>query len=305
MIKLINTVKPQLSIACCLTENSYSIAARDNKNNLLFNHKQVFNDYNIKQMAASFAEVVEKWGLTAYSCKLILLPQQYQITLMDALDVPEAEMAQALRWSLKGFSDYDLSDVVIDAFLIPTTTEDEPKKAFVAITPLSLLNKKRDFCQAAYLDVTEVSISEMTLKALLKCMQTSSESVIESKDNPVIIMDRYNSTKTLNIIYQDQIYLIRELRKHESNANTSDINNIPDEITRSVEYCVNTLNLPEPKQLFFTPSYHKSINDYQPIATNLNLTSTLIDLNNIIKIDKPLSLESQQEEFYSIAGTLL
>jgi len=294
--------QPELLVASCLGENSYSIAAVTQDKRVLFCQHRVFNDNAVHQMAKSLADDVDRFNLITHSCQLILLPGQYQLILMDALDVPEADMAKALRWSLKGYSDYDLDDVAIDVFLLPLETGDQ-KKALVALTPLSILNKKRAVYESAFLEITVVSIAEIALKKVLTLMRPSTPNPDEA---PIIVITICDTIRKLHIVYQDQFCLIRDLSSSARPApdEPAELADIIGELERSIDYCVNKLNLPEPKQLFFTPGFHRAVDYFQTIKEKLALDVSIIDLNDYLKMESPLSLEVQHEVFYSIAGAL-
>jgi hypothetical protein len=106
------------SIACCLGEKSYSLAGIKNNSELLFWVRKDFEDKG-DLFAKSFAEDVERFDLLGASCRVVLAPGQYQLLLMDALEVPEEEMAKAIRWRLKGLVEYPINDIALDVFIVP------------------------------------------------------------------------------------------------------------------------------------------------------------------------------------------
>jgi len=292
----------EVVVASCLGKNSYTLAAVKNNKQVLFTQYRLFDDKSISQMGASLAEDVEHNNLIASPCRLILVPGQYQLILMDALNVPESEMARALRWSLKGLCDYDLKDVAIDAFLVPAVSE-EDKQAFVAVTPLSVLNTKRALFESAFLDVTTVTIAEMALKNLVTLMRVSTGAQDEP---PIMIISLFEMIRTVYIMHQNMFYLIRELSvsQSENPDEPDEWADIPFELERSIDYCVNNLNLPHPKQLFFTPGFHRVVHLFGAIEEKLSLTVSIIDLNDYLDMDPPLDREEQHNVFYSITGAL-
>jgi MSHA biogenesis protein MshI len=290
-----------LNIAVCLDDKSYSIAAIENKHQLVFSHRRVFRETHPQSIAKSLEEDVQHFNLLAQECQLILLPGQYQLILMDAMNVPESELAKALRWSLKGLSDYELDDVALDAFLVPSL--DDQKKAFVTLTPLSTLNEKRHLFESAFLDITKVTIAEMAIKNLMNLILPHNE---KTKDTPVIVISLYNNFRKLHLMCNGVFFLVRELTPSQQTASDEPIEmtNILFEMERSIDYCVNKLNLPEPQQLFFTPGFHRAVNFFPQIEEQLKLKVHLIDLNQHLEMSTPLSFEDQHDSFYSIAGAI-
>ncbi|MDP3704841.1 MAG: hypothetical protein Q8R24_02890 [Legionellaceae bacterium] len=295
--------KSELSIACSLNENRYSIAVVEQNKRVLFSQSRMLTDDSDHVVIKSLADDVDRLNLIAHDCKLILLPGQYQLILMDAPNVPEADMAKALRWHLKGFSDYDLDDVLIDSCIVPANHNNDKHKIFAAITPLLALNKKRALLELAFLNVTTVTVAEMALKNVLSLMRLIQ---IIPDNEPVIVISICNDVRKLHIIYQDIFYLIRALLPAQTKDadDPVELANMHFEIERSIDYCVNELNIPEPKRLLFTPGFHHVINFLKPIGEKLDLIVETIDLNQYLTIEPSLSLEQQHEVFYSITGAL-
>jgi len=295
--------KAEFSLGCCLSDEGYSLAAVKNNKHVVFTQCRVFNKSTIHAMKKTLAKDVEQFHLIAQACHLVLLPTQYQLILMDALKVSEEEMAQALRWNLKGLSDYDLDDVALDAFLVPAQQADGAEKAVVAITPLSVLNNKRTLLESAFLDVKRVSIAEMALKNVLRLM--SSNDAVE-QEAPIIVISVCDTVYTLHIIYQNKFYLIRtlELKLTATPEDSDNVSRILFELERSIEYCVSQLNLPEPKQLFFTPGFYWIRSLFQLIEEKLTIHVSIIDLSDYLEMATPLSLEEQADVFFSISGAL-
>ena len=57
--------------------------------------------------------------LDRFSCATLLPAHQYQLQLIDAPNVPEAEMKSAVRWRLKDFLEYPVETATVDVMAIP------------------------------------------------------------------------------------------------------------------------------------------------------------------------------------------
>src|SRR5258708_10044329 len=58
-------------------------------------------------------------GVERYQCLTVLSPTDYQLLLVDAPNVPSAELKNAVRWRIKDMIDYHLDDATIDVLDIP------------------------------------------------------------------------------------------------------------------------------------------------------------------------------------------
>ena len=293
----------ELTIGCCLMDNGYSIAVISDNRQLIFSESRVFNENILHTMPQALAEDVERMQIIAKDAAVVLTPSQYQLLLMDAMNVPEAEMAKALRWNLKGLSEYDLDDVAIDMCAVPSE-ENGPHKIFVALTSRTKLDEKIALLQSAFLNVTTVTIAEMALRNLLPLVRVKQP---ELEHSPVIVISLWDKVRKLHIFYEDLFYLIRELTPATNNSDakeTIEMTNLTFEIERSIDYCINQLNLPEPKHLFFTPSFYFATKSLKSIGKMLNMHVELIDLNQYLEIEPALPLKKQQDVFFSIISAL-
>jgi MSHA biogenesis protein MshI len=57
--------------------------------------------------------------LERFTCATLLPSRQYQLQLIDAPNVPEAEMKAAVRWRLKDFLEYPVETATVDVVAIP------------------------------------------------------------------------------------------------------------------------------------------------------------------------------------------
>src|SRR5262245_39543919 len=54
-----------------------------------------------------------------YQCATLLEPGEYQVVVVDAPNVPLAELRAAIRWRVKDLLDFHVDDVTIDVLDIP------------------------------------------------------------------------------------------------------------------------------------------------------------------------------------------
>lgn len=288
------------TISCSLSDTDYTIAVLE-KEQLIFSQHKIFTPQTLSQMPLSLGKEIERLELIGAACQLLLMPGQYQLITMDALNVPDAEMAKALRWKLKGLTHYPLDDLAIDVFPMPNPGMQ--KKVFVALTPLSTLKKWQTLLESAYLELQSASIADMTLKNIFHSKINAIANMDESA--PVIILSQLGQHPVykLNLIYQGLFYLIRELPPNSNPEALIDFANIIAEVERSIDYCVNTLTLPSPKCLVFTPGFQEHV-DLSGLKEVLKMDCMVIDINEYIHATPPMNFTAQQAVFYNILGAL-
>jgi MSHA biogenesis protein MshI len=73
-------------------------------------------------MDAAFADaesVAKELEADRYRCLTLLAPDEYQLLLVEAPNVPTAELKTAIRWRVKDMLDYHVEDATIDVLDIP------------------------------------------------------------------------------------------------------------------------------------------------------------------------------------------
>jgi len=58
-------------------------------------------------------------GLGRYQCSTLLVPGEYQMLLVEAPNVPQAELKTAIRWRIKDLLDYHVNDATVDVLAVP------------------------------------------------------------------------------------------------------------------------------------------------------------------------------------------
>lgn len=293
-------IKRTTQTAFCMTETSYSIAKLSEDNRLLLHEYREFTSKSTPTMAESLMMDAKRLHLIGQKCRLVLTPNQYQLVMMDALDVPEIEMAKALKWRLKGLIEYPLNDIALDAFLVPPHgVAKQQKKAFVTVTPLSKLRAKLALFEAAYIDIAEVGITELALGNICSLIPVN-------HDAPIIVISLETKNAQLHIFYHHQLYLVRTLQLpiHLAEDNPDYHHHMLLEIQRSIDYCLVTLKIPEPQCMFFTPGFDqaKYLLDY--LRQEQTKPIQVIDLNALLSLAEPLTPKDQQDILYSVGAAL-
>jgi MSHA biogenesis protein MshI len=286
-------------LSCLLSDYGYSLVGLADNQHILFCEEHHFTEPSPTIIAHHLKEDVNKHHLVGRSCQVILAPNLYQLLLVDPPEVPENELSKALRWQLKGLVDYPLSDIVIDTFIVPPHGAGEKrKKAFVAVTLQSALINRVSILESCLLNVTAVSISELALSKLLSLEPISTK--------PSIVIS-YNDEGCQHLVYyMEDLYLLRTLPVDKTiiQPNSSANQDMLLEIQRSIDYCLIELKLPEPKQIFFTPSFYKATDLFTYLQTELNKEVKLLDINSFFMSD-PIAPEIMEKVFYAIGGALM
>ncbi|AUH71956.1 hypothetical protein [Legionella sainthelensi] len=287
-------------LSCLLSDSGYSLVGLADNQSILFCEEHHFTEPSPVLLAKCLEQDINKHHLVGRSCQVILSPDLYQLLLVDMPEIPENELSKALRWQLKGLVDYPLNDIVVDAFAVPPHgAGGKRKKAFVAVTLQSALLHKVSLMESCLLNITAVSISELALSKLLSLQPISTET-------PIIVISSNDENCQHHLYYMGDLYLFRTLplNKTITQPHSSANQDILLEIQRTIDYCLMELKLPEPKQIFFTPSFYKATALFTYLQAELNKEVRLLDINSFFT-SKPIDPEIMEKVFYAIGGALM
>jgi len=78
-----------------------------------------------------FSDFAGTHALNARRCVALLDRAEYQMLQVDAVNVPAAEVRQAVRWSLKDMLDYPAANATVDVLRIPADKANPARKQFM------------------------------------------------------------------------------------------------------------------------------------------------------------------------------
>lgn len=107
-------------------------------------------------------------GLDAYRCTLCLGFDAYQFLQVEAPAVPEEEMKEALRWSMKDMVDFPVDQATLDVLDVPADKEGRANSRFkfVALSRNEIIGRHVRLFQDAGLDLAAIDIPEMAQRNL-------------------------------------------------------------------------------------------------------------------------------------------
>jgi len=223
-------------------------------------------ELNTSDVATQFADF-GKLHQVKGQCQLILSSSQYQIVQVDKPDVPESEIAGALKWQIKELVTYSPEDMLLDYFNSPTLP-DGSEKLYVVCTALSPLKDLVHSLLSEEITLTAITIEEFAFARLLSF----------SDDAQMLVCQQPNEDVFILIIKQGQICFHRRLRgfaqlasKTEEELSYGLIDTLSLEIQKSSDYFERQL-----KQ-----SMIRAIKVILPITTETYLIGKLAENTNI------------------------
>lgn len=283
MLLFAKNKRPAPFLAFMLKEEGLTASAINHDGHLLFSIDKEFKKDAKKNIPLFLAELIDEHQLIDANCHLILNKDDYQIVQTDALDVPEDEMTQAIRWNVNDLIDYKQGEYLLDTFLVPEHgLGNRLKKVFVAATPIESLKNKLSIFEEAFLNVKEVTITELILGALAKQLK-------KTQNKPYFIVAQDGLLCQLSLWFEGDLYLLRNFNLSQNTDDFDQFQKLLLEIQRSIDYTIGELKLLEPAEVLFTPAFYQQQELFLFLKEQLGKEITLMDLNLLFPTEMALS----------------
>lgn len=113
-------------------------------------------------------EQVSSWltarGLSGLPCHYVLHPAEYELLLLDAPDVEDAELNDAVQWRVKDLISRPMQDVVVQVFQLPADAyRGRMKMIYVAVVERAVIKSRLRFIRETGLRPHVIDITELAL----------------------------------------------------------------------------------------------------------------------------------------------
>ena len=253
-------------------------------------------------------QLIERYQLKGMSCCWILQPEQYQLKLIDEIQVPDAELAQAAQWVVKDKINFAVADAVVDVFKIPGFGAGQHrKKMYVVAAEHSQLQKTLEIIYDQGLALTVIDIYELALNYLVPYLLPEKKMTIPKT---IIVATMEVPYSQIIIIHQQAIYLIRHLTldlsalRGRPDEKHSFYQAIISELDRSYQYCESELAISPPELLLLTPHFTKYTELVELLSDKIDSEVAVMDLNRLAHPDSSLTTEQQSRCLAALGGAL-
>jgi MSHA biogenesis protein MshI len=223
------------------------------------------SNYEPNMLRSILENIIKKHGLEGVACSWVLHSSYYQLFLLDAPAVSEAEIPLALRWQIKELIDFSPDDAVIQYFLIPSTMPGK-KKIYVAVAKKAQLQPVVDMISEVGFDLKYIDITELALRNI---------NAVEGDDQCYLGFLAFHREHVEFIITSEKNFL---LSRRLSLPNAADLNtlssewltNLIAEIQHSFVYCKSQQRQEFPEKLVVlttVPKLVAQLNELLNIAT--------------------------------------
>jgi len=249
-------------------------------------------------------------GLERTQCNYVLAPDEYQLLLVEAPDVPDSELRDALRWRIRELIEFPLEEAVIDVFDLPLPASPSRSAGHmmcvVACRNIVVAQKVSLFSRdAARLEV--IDIAELALRNIMALLDADRAGVALLHLEPRFSLFLVSRQSTLHLCrrirvgYQDLLEAGARAEPGED-AHAS----LSMEVVRSLEYYESQFQLPPVTALYLAPP--PAGLDAADLCGRLGEAAGVparpLDLAQLMDSAVPLTPERQSRCLLAIGGAL-
>lgn len=151
--------------------------------------------------AALLSELVHQHQLDKLPCNLVLSPEEYQLTQVDAPEVPRQELRAALHWHVKDLIDFHIDDAVIDLIELPDHSTSGRKQLLVVASRQSIIQSHVDLLQTANCNLETIDIAAQSARNITSHLPFDNDSVG--------LLNLWDNLSKLSVLLDDDIYINR------------------------------------------------------------------------------------------------
>ena len=142
----------------------------------------------------------------AYQCSTMLRPGEYDIVLVEAPNVPRAEMKSALRWKVKDLVDYAMDQASVDFLEIPPApdaAEGRAQQVYAVLARNELLKARVRKFEEAGMTLSVIDVPDTA--------QRNIAALYETEGRGVALVHFGRDAGLLTISHHGELYLTRRL----------------------------------------------------------------------------------------------
>jgi len=235
-------------------------------------------------------------------CSTALDENDYKLLLTEAPDVARDELKAAVRWRIKDLIDFHINDATLDVFDLPgSETGAKVREMYVIAARNQAIQKRVDLLDAAGVNLDVIDIQELA--------QRNIAALLPEDVGGVALLSLQEHSGLITITRQGQLYLSRTLATGvQDMAGGSDIYGYFDqivlEVQRSFDYFESHFRQAPIRHLALAPLSREMPDLPEYLARNLNITTSVIDLAQLVDCNRDFPAAWQAKCFGTVGAAL-
>jgi len=251
-------------------------------------------------------QAAREHDLGRYQCSTLLAPGEYQVLLVEAPTVPQAELKTAIRWRIKDLLDYHVNDATVDVLAVPPNPAGgERAQSMYAVTA------RNDLVQACIGRFERARIP-LSVIEIPETSQRNVAALFERDDRGLAMLYMGGSEGLLTVNYHGELMLARridvgtqDVASASGAARDELFQRVLLELQRTFDHIDRQFAYVPVAKLMLAPEPEESgLLEY--LASNLDMPVERVHLSAGIDFGPRAGLEPQEEwRFFHLIGAAL
>ena len=233
-----------------------------------------------------------------YQFTTLLGPNEYQLLLVDAPNVPVAELKTAIRWRIKDTLTYHVDDATVDVLQIPSKSGSErPQSLYAVAASNDTIHKRISLFENAHIELEVIDIPEMAQRNIAELFEESGRGLA------LLAFDDAGGLLTLT--FEGELYLARRLEVTSGQLEDASeglrqqaIDRIELEVQRSLDYFDRQFNhIPVSRLLVAAPKQSSLV---KLLGNNLDVPVERLDITQVMDISAVPDLADSDNVAYAL-----
>ena len=253
--------------------------------------------------AEAVAAAIRAANLPRLPVSAVLHSSDYQLALVEAPDVPPAELRAAIRWKLKDAIDIEVEDAVIDVFDVPTQNRGGQGRMMYAVAAKRGAVARYAAALATVPTFNVVDVPELCLRNLAAALPAAARGVAlvhlgDAMASVVLVQGR-------TFYFARQIDLQATLMLAASEADAPyDASGIVLELQRSLDYYERHFDQPPITQVAISPTSARAVALAADLGRETGFEVAALDLNALLQCPAPVAPETQAECLLAVGAAM-
>ena len=233
--------------------------------------------------SASLEKLRKDAHIGNYQFTTLLAPNEYQMLLVDAPNVPVDELRTAIRWRIKDMLNYHVDDATVDVLQIPATKSggERPQSLYAVAASNITVRKCIELFEHARIELGVIDVPEMAQRNIAE--------LFEEKGRGLALLTFNDFGALLTFTMNGELYLTRrlditsgQLQDANERLRQHQMERIELEVQRSLDYFDRQFqHTPVSRLIISAPEKSELVNI---LSTSLDLPVERMDLARVMDI---------------------
>ncbi len=260
--------------------------------------------FDPKAGADAAALALRSVDLPRMAISVVLRPEDYQLALVEAPDVPPAELRAAMRWRLKDAIDFRVEDAVIDVFDVPTQHRAAQGRMMYAVAARRGAIERYATALAGNPSFDVIDVPELCLRNLAALLPAAASGVALLHLGEVAATIVLVRGSTFYFARQMDLQATLRIASGSALSDRVDAGSVVLELQRSLDYYERHFDQPPITRIAVSPPGSRAASLAEDLARETGLEVTTLDLGALLDCATELDAAVQAQCLLAVGAAL-